>query len=49
MNLNNLGVGRSLLNTVVNNNSDKVRNWTKIQREKSNQIDKNPIKKNTDE
>lgn len=49
MNLNNLGTGRNLLNTVVNNRPANTKNWTKVQREKSNQISKNPIKKNNDE
>lgn len=42
-------MGRNLLNTVVNNRPENVKNWTKAQRAKSNEISKNPIKKKTDE
>ena len=49
MNLNNLGIGRAILNAVVNGSKNNVKNWTKVQRDKSNQIDKNPIKKNPNE
>lgn len=49
MNLNNLGIGRALLNAVVNNKPNNTKNWTKVQQEKSNEISKNPVKKNTDE
>lgn len=49
MNLNNMGAGRSLLNTVVNNKPANTKNWSKVQQEKSNEVSKNPIKKNVDE
>lgn len=49
MNLNNIGIGRALLNAVVNGSKNNVKNWSKVQRDKSNEVSKNPVKKNTDE